>query len=639
MRRTINIIVLLVYFSIQLVAQDYKLMWEDNFDKPVLDETHWTVEEHAGYNQELQYYKKENISIEKDVAGVNCLVISAKKENYGGCVATSGRLVTLGKVFCKYGKIEARIKLPHTGNGFWPAFWMLGNDYSTVGSPKCGEMDIVEMGSLTGISSGLQDKYHTAACHWGETLTSYCTNTTSAYGLQDDFHVFTLIWDESYIRMFLDLDKYPMRSPYLQMKIDTVDTLGSTAHYFKKGYGILLNMAVGGTFTGITGNANVGNITALPANGTAAKMYVDYVRIYQKNVAGEEYSGPAAAHEAVVPTLVSASQGSITYNSAELLLKGFDNSGTVYYDISYNGTKVTTNGVSGTQRSCILTGLISNTNYTFTVVAKDASGNVAANPLAVSVTTAPPFSTSEVIDYENYGNDWSNTLFANADCSPTLYSVVSNPDNSGIDYSNQCAKYIVNSTASDWAGVWTTNVGQFTFNSFNCKVKMMVYKNVKSNFDLKFENADGTVSCEKKVTNKAVNKWEELTFDFSEFIGKTVSKIIIIPDFVVARKAGSVNYWDQIAFTNTLTTDVDNNAKLAENVSIYSNPTYNELTVKTDDKIALITITSLSGQMLKSVQVNNNETMIDMSHVQQGSYMVSVKLNNGTIKTQKILKM
>ncbi|HEY6913052.1 MAG TPA: family 16 glycosylhydrolase [Paludibacter sp.] len=638
MNRLIHIIFLQILSILFVSAQDYKLMWEDNFDKPALDEKQWTIEVQGGNNQELQYYRRENISIEKDASGVNCLVISAKRENYGTRLVTSGRLVTRGKVFCKYGKIEARIKFPNTANGFWPAFWMLGEDFPTVGSPRCGEMDIVEMGSSTGIKRGLQDRYHTAACHWGETLTSYATNNTAAYSLEDDFHLFTLIWDETYIKMYLDLDKYPLHSPYLQMKIDTVDALGTPAHYFKKNYGILLNLAVGGTFTGITGNANIDSITALPKDGTPAKMYVDYVRIYQKNVSGEVYSGPGFTPETTVPSLISATKGAITYNSVELLLKGLDNSGTVYYDITYNGNKVTTNATSGTQLSTTLTGLASGTTYNFSVVAKDASGNVSGSPIIVSATTAPPFNTAKKIDYDNYGYDWANTLFANADCSPTLYSVVDNPDDNGLNYSSHCAKYIVKSTASDWAGVWTSNIGQFTFTSENCKVRLMVNKDVISNFDLKFENSDGSVSVERKVSNTLVNQWEELTFDFSQYIGKTVNRIVIIPDFTTARKVGSVNYWDEISFTNKVVTDNDTEKQIADNVEIYPNPVRNQLHVKADQEIKQVVITTLVGRILKTEAVSNSETDIDLSQIVPGNYMVTVELANGKTSTQKIVK-
>jgi len=639
MKRPFQLIILLAVFLQQpLSAQDYKLMWEDNFDKPALDETQWTIEVQAGGNQELQYYRRENISIEKEVSGVNCLVISAKRENYGGNLVTSGRLVTRGKVNCKYGKIEARIRLPHTANGFWPAFWMLGEDFPSVGSPRCGEMDIVEMGSSTGISRGLQDRYHTAACHWGETLTSYCTNNVASYSLQDEFHLYTLIWDPTSIKMYLDQDKYPLHEPYLQLKTDTLDVLGSKAHYFNKSYGILLNLAVGGTFTGITGNTKIDSITALPAGGSPVKMYIDFVRIYQKNDPGQTYSGPAFIPEIIPPALLSASIGNVTYNGVELILNGNDNSGTVYYDISYNGKKISTNAVSGTVHSCTINGLTPGTYYSFTVVARDASGNKSTNQMLVSATTDPPFTTSAKIDYENYGYDWTTYLFANADCAPTLYSVVANPDGSGLNQSTLCARYIVKPTASDWAGVWSKNTGQFTFTTDNSKIKLMVNKNVISNFNLKFENDDASVSVERKVLNTMLNKWEELTFDFSQDIGKTVTKIIIIPDYATVRKAGSVNYWDEISFTGKTLTDTETVNKPNENITMFPNPVHDQLLIKSVDKILQVIVHSLSGQILLTTEINSTVAEINMTQFLDGYYLVTVKQTNGNTTTQKILK-
>jgi beta-glucanase (GH16 family) len=90
---------------------------------------------------------------------------------------------------------------------------------------------------------------------------------------------------------YLDLDKYPNATPLAHMLINGADVAGNAAHYFHKQFYVIFNLAIGGNFTGITGNSNIGKITAL-ANGDA-KMYVDYVRVYQQNVAGEEYSGPA----------------------------------------------------------------------------------------------------------------------------------------------------------------------------------------------------------------------------------------------------------------------------------------------------------------------------------------------------------
>src|SRR5207245_2887937 len=91
-------------------------------------------------NNELQYYtsRTNNVRIEGGQ-----LVIEARQESYGGRNYTSARLLTKGKWSSTYGRIEARIKIPR-GQGLWPAFWMLGTNFDSVGWPACGEIDIME---------------------------------------------------------------------------------------------------------------------------------------------------------------------------------------------------------------------------------------------------------------------------------------------------------------------------------------------------------------------------------------------------------------------------------------------------------------------------------------------------------------
>jgi len=279
-------------FSLIASAQDYKLVWEDNFDKPALNEANWTavISGSGGGNRELQYYRKENISIGKEpVTGESCLIITAKKEHHMFKSFTSGRLSTKNKMTFKYGKIEARIKFPKTSNGLWPAFWMLGKNYPKEVWPKCGEIDILEMGNNNGIVAGTQDRFFNGACHWGEKFNhgkypNYAKSNVNPYCLQDGFHLYTLIWDENALKMYVDLDKYPTNPPYFEMPINGKNEINNPAHYFHKQFFVVFNLAVGGNFTGIR-NAN--KITALK-NGDA-KMYVDYVRVYQKGQPNEEF--------------------------------------------------------------------------------------------------------------------------------------------------------------------------------------------------------------------------------------------------------------------------------------------------------------------------------------------------------------
>lgn len=268
----------------------YVLVWEDLFDGTELDENNWTIEVNGdgGGNNELQYYRRENISIETDESTFRrCLVITAKKESYGGKSITSGRLKTQNKVYYQYGKFEAMIRLPKTYKGLWPAFWSMGNDYDKVGWPACGEFDILEMGHSDGFQvEEKAEKYLNGAFHWGpdwQNHYSYSYSKIYQYSLQDDeFHLFTLIWDKNAASCYIDLDKFPDAEPYYTIDISEIDENDSSTagNYMHKPYFLILNLAVGGKFPGIF---DADGITALnEENNYEASMWVDYVRIYQK---------------------------------------------------------------------------------------------------------------------------------------------------------------------------------------------------------------------------------------------------------------------------------------------------------------------------------------------------------------------
>lgn len=273
-------------------TDNYKLVWEDNFDKSTLNSKAWTalVSGDGAGNKELQYYRSENITIAKEpVTNESCLVITARKESFKEHACTSGRLSTKGKMSFKYGKVIAKIKIPKTANGLWPAFWMLGADQDVSVWPKCGEIDILEMGKKTGIEHNVQDRYFNGACHWGESWNggSYPNkgiSTTNAYSLQEGFHTFTLYWTPDSIKMYLDQEKFPQAKPYYTIPITGDNLPNQTSTYFRKPFYLIFNLAVGGTFSEIY---DINQITAL--NHGEAKMYVDYVRIYQKKDKNEEF--------------------------------------------------------------------------------------------------------------------------------------------------------------------------------------------------------------------------------------------------------------------------------------------------------------------------------------------------------------
>ena len=300
---------------------EWQLVWSDEFDGEALNAAYWNMEDNArgGGNAELQYYAPKNITIENHpLTGDRCLVLNAQREDYKNRPCTSARLNTQGKVTVEYGKVEARIAFPYTADGLWPAFWMLGNNLATdlgnnddvdaraaqlaaegrVVWPKCGEIDICEMGHHKGIEAGTQDRYFNGACHWGESFNNgaypnYGQFNTADYPVQGDFHLFTLEWSEDSIAMYLDKDLYPEAEPYFQLSLRGKE-VNEPGHYFNHPFYLVLNLSVGGFFPNMPAaekypefitadDPSFQKVTALPADGSPVKMYVDYIRVYKKN--------------------------------------------------------------------------------------------------------------------------------------------------------------------------------------------------------------------------------------------------------------------------------------------------------------------------------------------------------------------
>ncbi|MBE2198619.1 MAG: glycoside hydrolase family 16 protein [Anaerolinea sp.] len=235
----------------------WDLVWHDEFDGPEIDAANWTHEigGHGWGNGENQYYTDaaDNAFIEDGK-----LVIQALEQNILGKRFTSARLITKGKVEVTYGRIEARIQIP-TGQGIWPAFWMLGNDIDQVSWPYCGEIDIMEnIGSEPGIIHGtLHGPGYSGGNGVGKSYT-----LPNGRPFADDFHVYAIEWKPAAIRWYVDDMLY---------NTVTADDLPG-AWVYDHPFFILLNVAVGGRWPGPPDNT-----TVFPQ-----RMTVDYVRVYER---------------------------------------------------------------------------------------------------------------------------------------------------------------------------------------------------------------------------------------------------------------------------------------------------------------------------------------------------------------------
>lgn len=270
----------LAALALPAAAQAQTPVWEENFNGTSIDGNTWTFDVGTGCqigicgwgNSELQYYtsRPENARVED-----GNLVIEARRETFQGSPFTSARLKTEGRVHFKYGTLEARIKTPEAGNGIWPAYWLLG----AIGVwPDRGEIDIMEIGHVDGIAAGMANRRVGGAVHWnyGGGHASHADYADFPTNLHDDYRTYRMTWDPQFIRVSVD------GLQYFEMAISDIE--GASLHEFHAPHFLLLNLAVGGTYTGIF-DAN--GITA-PLPG---RMLVDWIRLYQDHPDSELHVG------------------------------------------------------------------------------------------------------------------------------------------------------------------------------------------------------------------------------------------------------------------------------------------------------------------------------------------------------------
>ncbi len=233
-------------------------VWVQEFDGAALSDAVWNYELGDGCpdlcgwgNSELQFYAQEesNVSLQDGKLVINAIKNSAEP------AFTSARITTQNKQEIQFGRIDIRAKLPE-GQGIWPAIWMLGSNIPTVGWPRCGEIDIME---LVGHEP---NKVHGTA-HYdvqGHKFTGNSFEKTTGK-FSDEFHVFTILWEENSIKWLVDYDLYYQISS---------SAVGST-YPFNAPFFFIVNIAVGGQWPG-----NPDETTQFPQSLT-----LDYIRVFQ----------------------------------------------------------------------------------------------------------------------------------------------------------------------------------------------------------------------------------------------------------------------------------------------------------------------------------------------------------------------
>lgn len=251
--------------SVQNAAPSWQLTFAEEGDGAkgtAPDPAKWSHDVGGGGwgNQELETYTPGNANASYD--GEGHLVIEARREPAKGPDGiardyTSARLKTAGLFEQRYGRIEARLKLP-MGKGIWPAFWMLGSTLSEVGWPACGEIDIMEN---VGVPRRVHGTLHGPGYSGAKGLQG-SFDLPEGKAFSEEFHTFAVEWEPREIRWYVDGKQFHARTP---------EDAGTNPWAFDVPHFVILNLAVGGAWPGYPDAT-----TTFPQ-----RLVVDYVRVYR----------------------------------------------------------------------------------------------------------------------------------------------------------------------------------------------------------------------------------------------------------------------------------------------------------------------------------------------------------------------
>jgi beta-glucanase (GH16 family) len=249
------------------VPSGWTMVWGDDFNGTTLDSTKWSAYVGNDTGGQNTYTSRTN-----NVYVANGLLhLVAQQDGYGGYTYSSGQVRTEFKYSKQYGHIEARMRMP-AGQGFWPAFWMLGTNYdyptpSSLNWPYCGEIDVPE--SPGGLTSLVQGTIHYADVSGNDTFQTLQYTLPNPVDTTTNFHTYGIQWTSNSIIWQVD-----------GVNVQTWNSWGAASGSyvypapFNQPFFFLLQLAVSGA----------GDYGGPPNSGTPfpSEVQVDYVHVYDQ---------------------------------------------------------------------------------------------------------------------------------------------------------------------------------------------------------------------------------------------------------------------------------------------------------------------------------------------------------------------
>lgn len=359
------------------------------------------------------------------------------------------------------------------------------------------------------------------------------------------------------------------------------------------------------------------DVYQLKLEGTGGKtVYFDNIYFYDSSTDVDSEA----------PTGFTATKGNVTAFDVELLLNATDNSGSVVYEISYGSvpTVLSTSGLSGVAKSYTVTGLNGSTEYSFSITAKDATGNTATNsPIVVTATTlasipaapTPLVSAEKVVSV--YSDTYTNLPTELQNWYANTFSTVSLNGNAALKNTSACCfGYNFNGGAINITGM--------------TKLHVDIYPETLASMTL---GITGGGDFKKSNIALTANQWNSIDITLSELTGANLASVAQVGFWDL----NGTFYLDNLYFFNDTSTGLNDTEK-GNKISLYPNPVKDMLTIAAQSDIKEVVVRNLVGQTVMNVSVNGFEKSVDLSSVAAGNYFVTVKMANGQVSTQKFVK-
>lgn len=277
------------------------LIWQDEFSGTALDTSKWNYE--TGYyisddanswgwgNAEMQHYTNSTQNVFVTGGQLNIRALndhrSFPQDPNRYAEYSSGKINTKAHMSLEYGRVDIRAKLP-TGDGIWPALWMLPENSVYGAWAASGEIDIMEAkGRLPGTTSG--------AIHFGGQwpVNRYIAGEyhfPQGQTFANDYHVYSMVWEDDNIKWYVD-GKFFFKVSREQWY--SVAAPNNPDAPFDQPFYLIMNLAVGGHFDG----GRIPDPSSIPAT-----MQVDYVRVYKEGTGGENPGNVPVSGVTVTPS-------------------------------------------------------------------------------------------------------------------------------------------------------------------------------------------------------------------------------------------------------------------------------------------------------------------------------------------------